>query len=85
VVAASVQAGQPVMLEVEDQTVELKPEEILVQTQPRPGLAVAADKLATVAVDAEVTPELRLEGLAREVVRRVQAMRKDAASTSLTE
>jgi len=31
-----------------------------------------------VAVDAQVTPELRVEGLAREVVRRVQAMRKDA-------
>jgi isoleucyl-tRNA synthetase len=39
---------------------------------------VAADKLVTVAVDAAVTPELRLEGLAREVVRRIQAMRKDA-------
>jgi isoleucyl-tRNA synthetase len=29
-------------------------------------------------VDAKITPELRSEGLAREVVRRVQAMRKDA-------
>jgi isoleucyl-tRNA synthetase len=58
--------------------VELAPNEILVSTQPAEGLAVAADKLATVAVDATLTPELRLEGLAREVVRRVQAMRKDA-------
>jgi len=32
----------------------------------------------TVAVDAQVTPELRLEGQAREVVRRIQAMRKEA-------
>ncbi len=41
-------------------------------------LAVAADKQVTVAVDSNLTPELRLEGLAREVVRRIQAMRKDA-------
>jgi isoleucyl-tRNA synthetase len=77
-VAASVQAGLPVVLEVDNHTVELAPEEILVQTQPAEGLAVAADKLATVAVDARITPELRAEGLAREVVRRVQAMRKEA-------
>ena len=77
-VAASVLAGQPVTLEMEGQTVELAPNEVLVQTQPAEGLAVAADKLATVAVDAQITPELRAEGLAREVVRRVQAMRKDA-------
>jgi isoleucyl-tRNA synthetase len=31
-----------------------------------------------VAVDATLTPELRAEGLAREIVRRVQAMRKEA-------
>jgi isoleucyl-tRNA synthetase len=29
-------------------------------------------------VDATITPELRAEGLAREVVRRIQAMRKEA-------
>ncbi len=45
---------------------------------PAEGLAVAADKLVTVAVDATITPELRAEGLAREVVRRIQAMRKEA-------
>jgi isoleucyl-tRNA synthetase len=50
----------------------------LVQTQPTEGLAVAADKLITVAVDSTITPELRAEGLAREIVRRIQDMRKKA-------
>jgi hypothetical protein len=63
---------------VEGQTLDLAPSEIIVSTQPAEGLAVASDKLATVAVDATLTPELKAEGLAREVVRRVQAMRKDA-------
>jgi isoleucyl-tRNA synthetase len=58
--------------------VDLKPEEILVQTHPAEGLAVAADKTATVAVDANITPELRAEGLAREIVRRVQDFRKQS-------
>jgi isoleucyl-tRNA synthetase len=77
-VAGSVAAGLPVSLVVDGEMLELAPNEILVSTQPAAGLAVAADKLATVAVDATLTPELRLEGLAREVVRRVQAMRKEA-------
>jgi isoleucyl-tRNA synthetase len=77
-VAANVQAGLPVALEVDGQPVDLKPEEVLVQTHPMEGLAVAADKTATVAVDANLTPELRLEGLAREIVRRVQDFRKQS-------
>ncbi len=77
-VAAAVAAGQLFALTLDGETVELQPSEILVQTHPAAGLAVAADKLATVAVDSTVTPELRAEGLAREAVRRIQAMRKDA-------
>ena len=77
-VASAVQSGEPVVLEVDGQPVTVAPEEILVQTQPAEGLAVAADKFATVALDTKVTPDLRAEGLAREIVRRVQAMRKEA-------
>jgi isoleucyl-tRNA synthetase len=77
-VVKRVQAGLPVTLEVDGEGVELAPEEILVHTEPAEGLAVAADKGVTVAVDAVITAELRAEGLAREIVRRVQTMRKDA-------
>ena len=77
-VVRRVQAGLPVTLEVEGEGVELAPEEVLVQTEPAEGLAVVADKGVTVAVDAVITPQLKAEGLAREVVRRVQTMRKDA-------
>jgi len=83
-VAASVAAGVPFALQMEGQVVELAPQEILIQTHPAEGLAVASggyktsDKQVTVAVDSKITPELRAEGLAREVVRRIQAMRKEA-------
>ena len=77
-VAESVAAGLPITLEVDGQLLDLAPGEIIVSTQPAEGLAVASDKLATVAIDATLTPELIAEGLAREIVRRIQAMRKDA-------
>jgi isoleucyl-tRNA synthetase len=77
-VADSVSSGIKVSLEVDGQTVDLEPQEILVTTQPVEGLAVASDKFLTVAVDSTITPELHSEGLAREIVRRVQSMRKNA-------
>jgi isoleucyl-tRNA synthetase len=77
-VVAQVRVGLPLDLTVDGQPVQLTPEEIVVQTQPASGLAVAADRGVTVGVDAVVTPALRAEGLARELVRRVQTQRKSA-------
>jgi isoleucyl-tRNA synthetase len=78
VAAARVESQETVNLEVDGNPVMLTHEEVLVNTEPAEGLAVAADRLVTVAVDAVLTPELKAEGLAREIVRRVQAQRKDA-------
>ena len=75
---AKIEAGENVTLTVEDQPVELAPEELLIQTEPAEGLAVAADKVTTVGIDVTLTDELAAEGLARELVRRIQNMRKDA-------
>ncbi len=77
-IARAVEAGDPIDLLVDGETIHLEPGEVLVQTQPVEGLAVMADKMVTVAVDAVVTPELHAEGLAREIVRRIQQMRKEA-------
>ncbi|MBN1665927.1 MAG: isoleucine--tRNA ligase, partial [Anaerolineales bacterium] len=60
------------------ETITLSSEEILVETEPAEGLAVVSDRLVTVAIDSVLTPELKAEGLAREIVRRIQAMRKNA-------
>jgi len=78
-IVAKVTANEDLTLTLEDgREVLLTPEEVLVQTLPAEGLAVAADKVLTVGVDTELTPELKAEGLAREVVRRIQNMRKNA-------
>ncbi|MBU0510232.1 MAG: class I tRNA ligase family protein, partial [Chloroflexi bacterium] len=77
-VAAKVEAGETVTLEVEGQTIVLTSEEILVNTEPAEWLATASDRLVTVGIDTVLTPGLKAEGLAREIVRRVQAQRKNA-------
>jgi isoleucyl-tRNA synthetase len=77
-VAAQVAEEAPVDLKVDGKTISLSPEEVLVSTEGAEGMAVAADKLVTVAIDTILTPELKSEGLAREIVRRIQAQRKNA-------
>ena len=77
-VKRAVDAGESIEIKVGKKKFELAAEEVLVNTEPAEGLAVAADKFVTVAVDAELTEELRQEGLAREFVRRVQDLRKQA-------
>src|SRR5579859_709206 len=75
---ATLRAGQPLRLELDGETAELLPEEVLVNPLPKPGFAVSSEGGVVVALDTALTPELRAEGLAREVVRRIQDQRKAA-------
>jgi len=77
-VAARTAAGEDVTFELNGESVVLTGEEILVSTESAENMAVAADKVVTVGIDTVVTPELKAEGLAREVVRRIQTQRKNA-------
>ena len=76
--ARAVEAGQPLTLTADGQALELLPEEVLVETSSPEGYAVAEDAGVLVALDTTVTPELRREGLARELVRNIQDARKNA-------
>ncbi len=75
---ARLHAGQSLPLQVDGETIELTPDEVIVRTQAAGGYAIASDKGVTVAVDTAITPELAQEGLARDVVRLVQVLRKKA-------
>ena len=52
-------------------------DDVEVQTEDIPGWLVAGEGGLTVALDIEISPELRSEGLARELVNRIQQQRKD--------
>ncbi|MGQ9584118.1 MAG: isoleucine--tRNA ligase [Anaerolineae bacterium] len=77
-VAARVGTGEPVELTVEGQKVRLTPEEVQVEMHPREGFAVAEEAGCLVALDTRLTDELIQEGRAREVVRQIQTLRKEA-------
>jgi isoleucyl-tRNA synthetase len=75
---AAFRRGEPLTVEVEGAEVELVAEELEIVQSARGELVVEAEAGFTVALDPTVTPELRAEGLARELVNRVQRLRKDA-------
>ena len=75
---AQLHAGKNLLLEVDGQTIELTPDEVIVQTHAAGGYAIASDKGVTVAVETAITPELALEGMARDLVRLIQVLRKKA-------
>ena len=56
----------------------LEPDEILVTSDSKQGYAVASESGYVVAVTTEITPELAMEGTARELVHRIQNMRRSA-------
>jgi isoleucyl-tRNA synthetase len=57
---------------------ELSPDEVLVERRGKDGWAVAGEDSLTVALDLALDPALELEGRARELIHRVNTMRKDA-------
>ena len=63
---------------VAGETLELAADELEVRLVEKPGLATAGDRELLVALDPELTPALVAEGLAREVVNRLQGARKEA-------
>ncbi|MFH8410618.1 isoleucine--tRNA ligase [Streptomyces sp. NPDC018019] len=63
---------------VDDEAVALSPDEVIITETPREGWSVASDAGATVALDLEITPDLRRAGLARDAIRLIQEARKNS-------
>jgi len=65
-------------VEIDSEAYTLAPDDVEIRTQDLPGWLVATDGPLTVALDVSLTDELRQEGLARELVNRLQNLRKDS-------
>lgn len=65
-------------VEVDGETITLAPDEVIITETPREGWSVASDSGATVALDLEITEELRQAGLARDAIRLIQESRKNS-------
>ena len=67
-----------VRITVDGEFYDILPEDVEVRLSARQGLAVAAEGAYLCALRTDLTPELEAEGLAREFIRRVQELRKQA-------
>ena len=77
-VAAAIAAMKGFSGRAEVEGVEILPEDVLVTRAPKAGLVVASEGPVVAGLETALTPELVAEGLAREFVSHVQAMRKEA-------
>ena len=71
-------AGEAYTLSLPGGDVVLSPGDYQISSEDMPGWLVASQGSLTIALDIEVTPQLRQEGLSRELVNRIQNLRKGA-------
>ena len=71
-------SGDELSIEVEGERFAVSADEIEIREEPRGDRIVESDGGFTVALDPTIDEDLRLEGLARELVNRIQRLRRDA-------
>jgi isoleucyl-tRNA synthetase len=70
-------SGEYVLI-IDNEDVVIKKDEVDIQSEDVPGWVVASKNALTVALDIQVSPDLEQEGNARELVNRIQKIRKDS-------
>ncbi len=75
---AALEKNKVFSLLVKDEYVEIGIEDVEIIAEDIPGWSVASKDDLTVALDVTVTPELKDEGNAREIVNRIQKIRKES-------
>jgi isoleucyl-tRNA synthetase len=63
---------------IEDQNVQLALDDVEITSEDIPGWLVANDNKLVVALDITVTDDLKKEGIARELINRIQNLRKES-------
>ena len=76
--ATKVQSGKTEYIEIEEEQIELSSENLLVTMQGKEGFAFSGNGEIGVVIETEITPELKEEGYLREILSKVQNMRKDS-------
>jgi isoleucyl-tRNA synthetase len=77
-VLSPLRRGESITLTIEGTEYLLAPEDVLVSTQQAAEWVAADDRGVQIALSLVITPELKREGMARDFVRQVQQLRKDA-------
>jgi len=69
---------EPILIKLGEEHVEILPEEVDLELVSLPGLSVVEEGDLMVGVSTDISEKLKYEGLARDIVRRIQALRKEA-------
>ena len=71
-------SGKPLTFVIDGQAVELSEEDLLIESAQKEGFVAETEGELTVVLDTNLTAELLEEGFVREIVSKVQTMRKEA-------
>ena len=75
---AEIESAPESVLEIDGQQIVVTPADFEITSEDMPGWLVASEGKLTVALDITLTDELRAEGVARELINRIQNIRKDS-------
>jgi len=70
--------GNSITIVIDKNPVDIYPDEVTVESIPIKGYSVMEDAGVIVGINTEIDEELGVEGLARDIVRRIQSLRKEA-------
>ena len=76
--ATKVQAGKSEFLFIDETEIELNSENLIITMQGKEGFAFSGTGEIGVVIETTITPELKEEGYLREILSKVQNMRKDS-------
>jgi len=77
-ILAPLRSGESVTVELGGEQIELGPDDVMVSTEQASDWSCADEDGIQIAISTVTTPELEREGMARDFVRQVQQLRKDA-------
>ena len=75
---SAVECGELTSLDMGAETIEVSAADFEITSEDMPGWLVTSEGKLTVALDITLTPELEMEGVARELINRIQNIRKEA-------
>ena len=77
-VVATVKKGEIYKTEIDGETFEFSYDDLLISSESMEGYLSANDNGLTIVMDTHITEELKAEGMERELISKIQSMRKDA-------
>ncbi|MDY6367519.1 MAG: DUF5915 domain-containing protein, partial [Clostridia bacterium] len=77
-IVSTVKKGETYKTNIDGDEFEFTLDDLLISSESMEGFVASSDNGLTVVMDTHITPELKAEGIEREIISKIQSMRKDA-------